>query len=329
MKNFTFCILTFNHEEYIVEHLESIKFQIENYGKEISCALIINDDASKDGTVARIEAWLRVNGTIFSEVAKIYNSNNIGTCSGVVNISRLIKTEHCKITAGDDLYSHHNIFQFISTVSHYSMMMGIPIRLIDGVVKFSRFEIINILASDIIYKNSKLLHRLSNISLINAPNLIYKTEYLKTLKIQNFIKTFDVIEDWPLQVAIAENDSEAKIMSRNVPLVLYRRTQGSTYIVANRRFVDDQIRMLNYLINEYKFKKEYFQLLLLINRKYIILSKSYLIKNTLNLSRLIYAVRFLYNLPAIVRAYFVLKVETEEYQSYYDAIVRVSKPDSM
>jgi hypothetical protein len=30
---FTFVTITYNHEKYIIEHLESIKYQIENFSK--------------------------------------------------------------------------------------------------------------------------------------------------------------------------------------------------------------------------------------------------------------------------------------------------------
>ena len=47
MKNlgdgFTFLALAYNHEKYIIEHLESIKYLVEKYGSGINCKIIIND----------------------------------------------------------------------------------------------------------------------------------------------------------------------------------------------------------------------------------------------------------------------------------------------
>ena len=47
IKEFTFCVLAYNHSQFILDHLESIKFQVLNYGKNIECSLIINDELVK------------------------------------------------------------------------------------------------------------------------------------------------------------------------------------------------------------------------------------------------------------------------------------------
>ena len=44
MKSFAFLVLAYNHELFIIDHLESIKFQILTYGKGLEIDLIINDD---------------------------------------------------------------------------------------------------------------------------------------------------------------------------------------------------------------------------------------------------------------------------------------------
>ena len=38
-EKFTFCVLAYNHSQFIVEHLESIKLQVLNYGKNIDCSI--------------------------------------------------------------------------------------------------------------------------------------------------------------------------------------------------------------------------------------------------------------------------------------------------
>ena len=46
--NFTFGLLLYNQEEFVIEALESIKYQIINYGNDINVSLIVNDDCSLD-----------------------------------------------------------------------------------------------------------------------------------------------------------------------------------------------------------------------------------------------------------------------------------------
>ena len=57
-KEFTFTIVTFNQEKYVIELLESIKYQIETHGKEYKNHLIVCDDASKDDTVLLVTKWV-------------------------------------------------------------------------------------------------------------------------------------------------------------------------------------------------------------------------------------------------------------------------------
>ncbi|WP_151798774.1 hypothetical protein [Acinetobacter bereziniae] len=70
MKSFSFLILAFNHEKYIIEHLESIKFLVEMHAENIEVDLIINDDKSTDDTVFLINQWLQLNDILFINVVK-------------------------------------------------------------------------------------------------------------------------------------------------------------------------------------------------------------------------------------------------------------------
>ena len=80
---FVFGVMTYNQESIICETLESIKYQIETYGKDIDCTIIITDDCSKDKTVKVIENWLKNNGELFCNIIKKYNKENKKTPMGV------------------------------------------------------------------------------------------------------------------------------------------------------------------------------------------------------------------------------------------------------
>ena len=43
---FTFLTVAYNHEKFILEHLESIRYLVNNYGDGIDVSIIINDDCS-------------------------------------------------------------------------------------------------------------------------------------------------------------------------------------------------------------------------------------------------------------------------------------------
>ena len=57
MKQFIFGILTYNQENYVLETLESIKYQKIHYGSEKKVSLIITDDASKESESLSSDGW--------------------------------------------------------------------------------------------------------------------------------------------------------------------------------------------------------------------------------------------------------------------------------
>ncbi len=320
LKEFTFCVLAYNHEGYIVEHLESIKYQILNYGGDIDFSLILNDDCSLDTTVELIEDWVFKNKYLFRNVVNLFNGKNVGTCQSVINISKFITTRYCKITAGDDVYTKNNIFDLIEDNPDYSLLSGMPVRLINGEIGISFFEVFNYFASHYIYKDKSLLFRLSNLSVINAPNLFYSTNYLKKDNVLHFLKNFDVVEDWPLQVSIAKKDIKSNIISTKSPIVFYRRTLGSTYLVENERFVNDQMKMFDFLIDFYKNKGDFFQVMLLKNRKFLFSRKGSSFKVIFNLSYYVYFAKIFFHVPKIIKDYRSIKLDLLEYQRFYDAL---------
>ena len=318
LRKFTFCVLAYNHSQFILDHLESIKFQVLNYGKNIDCSIIINDDASNDNTVELIDKWLSTNNLIFENITKIYNKVNIGTCKGVINISNKLKTKYFKLTAADDVYSSTNIFNFLKKNDCFSLLSGLPLRLVDGVVSYSFFEVINYLASAYIYKNDSLIDRLSDVSIVNAPNLFYSEKDFRNPKIIEFLSGYDIVEDWPLQIAIAVNDKSSNLISSKTNIVLYRRTSGSTYLVAKSRFKKDQVKIFEYLINYFKNRNFFLKVLALENRKYIFEKDSFFLRNFFNLQRYIYLFKTIYYLPKIIKDYFSLKINLKKEQKHYN-----------
>ena len=73
MKKFIFGILTYNQEKYVLETLESIKYQKVQYGANFDVSLIITDDASKDKTVELIRNWCEKNREYFENIDLIAN----------------------------------------------------------------------------------------------------------------------------------------------------------------------------------------------------------------------------------------------------------------
>ena len=73
---FTFVTITYNHEKYIIEHLESIRYQIENFSEGKKMNLIISDDGSMDDTMLFAQKWVERNRFLFSEVELLTSEKN-------------------------------------------------------------------------------------------------------------------------------------------------------------------------------------------------------------------------------------------------------------
>ena len=65
---FTFGVLMYNQFNFIIETLESIKYQIKQYGNNGQINIIFIDDFSIDGTIDIVEKWLQINSDIFENI---------------------------------------------------------------------------------------------------------------------------------------------------------------------------------------------------------------------------------------------------------------------
>jgi hypothetical protein len=246
--SFSFLVLAFNHESYIIEHLESIKYQILRYGQGIKVDILINDDCSRDKTVDYIEKWISFNKSIFNRVVVNYSQNNRGTCASVVDLLLSIETSLFKLTAGDDIYSFENIFEAAIADDNIAFKVGFPLFIEDGILRENLISNILTISTEVVYSKKSIVKHFTNFSYNNAPNMFYNLNCIKDIGTIKFIQNFDVTEDWPIQLAISRLHPQKKIKYMDKVLVYYRRTSGSTYIVANSRFINDKLKIFRFLI---------------------------------------------------------------------------------
>lgn len=319
VKSFTFLTVAYNHEEYIIEHLESIKYLIVTYGSGIDCSLIINDDCSKDNTVTLIESWLAENFSIFYSVVRLYNSVNLGTCKSVLNMLDRAGCEPLKITAGDDVYSCENIFKYADLSLDVSIRSGMPLDLTNGILSESKIDTFGIISSDVLYGGLPLLDRMKLLSNNNAPNIIYNHRYVKTASVAGFLSNFDVVEDWPIQVALARNFPATTFDLVEKVFVYYRRTAGSTYLVASGRFFNDKCRMYcDLILSEPRFLYR----MLLINRLFCFKYAGKLSNKFLNFAFYFYIFSCALNCLVIRRRVAAVDLKLDLHVAHYRCIRR-------
>lgn len=315
--SFAFLVLAFNHQEYIIEHLESIKYLVQTHGKNWEVDLIVNDDASRDQTRTLVDSWLAVHETIFRHVKTLYNPKNLGTCASVNNMLSHMVADRCKLTAGDDVYSFENIFELTAHSPDTAMISGRTLYLLGDELGIDRLASILATATQVIYYNDSLLHRFKHLSYNNAPNLLYVNECILNTRVREFLKQFDVVEDWPLQVAIAREYPKRGLELIDQVLVYYRRTPGSTYIVANQRFMKDKLQLYTDLIQN---ETDAWERLRLKSRRYCFKLQNRWTNKLLNIDWYLYLMAFAAKLACILRKEKILNLSLRAHRKHYARI---------
>ncbi|MBS3938325.1 MAG: glycosyltransferase family 2 protein [Peptococcaceae bacterium] len=296
--SFAFLVLAYNHQDFILDHLESIKYLVETHGKKIKVDLIINDDHSTDKTRFLIDSWLAINSNLFHFIKTIYNPANIGTCASINNMLNYMTADQCKLTAGDDVYSCENIFEFAKFGLEYGFVSGRALFLLGDQLFVNRVSNLLATATQVIYEKDSVLHRFKHLSYTNAPNILYAKECLMHPKVRSFLQQFDVVEDWPIQIAIAREFQSYRFKLVDRVFVYYRRTTGSTYIVASQRFVNDKLHLYSDLIkNEVLF----FERIRLTSRKLCFKMQNRFFNIFFNLDFYLFVLSFLFSISSILK----------------------------
>lgn len=316
-KKFVFAVFTYNHAKYILEHLESIKFIINNYGDGYEFKLVLGDDGSKDNTVQLVRFWLSLNEKLFSEVIIQADGKNRGTCANYTNLWKHIDSDLFKVTAGDDVYSNFNILAVAEKLKQRDFVSGIPLILEEGRLKRSRSLIFHLMAADIIYRSQSLLHRMKRICVVNTPSLFYHLKFLKDQDLYEFIRKFRVTEDFPMMVRIAETYPIVKFEQTTDVYIYYRRTSGSTYIIRGSDFANDKVDVFNHLSD---LMDSVFDKILVKNRLFCFLNGSLLVRRLLNISYYIYVLKVLKSFIPIAKNYVAVDIDEQSHILHYEFI---------
>lgn len=223
MREFTFCIVTFNQENYIGYLLESIKYQIESFGKTMEFDLIISDDVSSDNTVARIREWIDDNYHLFRNVDINVNKTNVGIVENVVNSLKRIETECYKMIAGDDIFLSNNIFEYFENAN---LILSPTVHFIDSKIIHKEYLTNH---EELLFPRNKnikcyLKRRLKHEMTIETPGVFMKHSLISVSLYQE-LENYHWIEDVPMWSHILKSD-KCQIFVTDIPLVGYRLGSG-------------------------------------------------------------------------------------------------------
>lgn len=248
---FTFLTITYNHEKYIIQHLESIKNQIVKYGDGLRFQLILSDDSSTDKTIEISKRWLKENESLFFRIDILESEVNQGTCKNYTKGLNEIKGEFFKALAGDDVFTSENIFSAVELLNTYDIVCTPTGPFTDEGLYLDKkiysriFEMYNYCSRD--YN----LIRRKYISVPMTPGVLMRKEIL-TPEIINFINQYALIEDLSSYIKIYEEHSKLNIGYYEKVLVLYRYHETAITKTNNERvrnlFLEDKTNLHKYII---------------------------------------------------------------------------------
>jgi len=228
---FTFAIITFNHEKYILEHLESIKYQIKMFGRDNVFKLVVSDDCSRDSTILLVKKWVEINRNLFCEVLILASSENQGIVKNYLRAVNNVSKNNFKLLAGDDLYYKNDVTKVIQDND----------IVLTPVIRFNTEIIFDIdyntmfLMKRFDWHFMKTLQRLHNF--LHAPGVFIKREIAQDKDLMAFVSQFKWIEDLPKWHYLLNYKNDLKVSLKRQPFVLYRVNSGITN-KANTRYIE-------------------------------------------------------------------------------------------
>lgn len=238
---FTFGVVTYNQEEYILETLESIKYQIQEYGKNMRFKLIISDDCSIDNTVFISKMWTDQNSCYFDDIKIMTSNKNQGTVRNRQKMLDEIDTKYYKSIAGDDLFSNQNLFSHLKLLNEYDIVSYFPVLLNNNLIFYDKNRLIRMQYN----KNRDRNYYCKEIkkgSLFHTPSTFYLEE-LYNFEVKSFVNDFKYFEDDPRWYMFIKLNKDIKIKFMIEPLIIYRmHDQSISHISKNpksKQFMDE------------------------------------------------------------------------------------------
>lgn len=250
-------ILTYNHEEFICDCLESIKYQIVKFGSENDYVeVVVTDDSSSDNTVERVKTWENLNKGLFSNFILIANDNNIGTCNNYENALSRTSGDYIKLIGGDDLFPSNSMFEVFAQLEDYDIVTGLPFEyIIDAENNPSTIQTLThkLQCINLELENKDYYKLIERRCFFNAPATYIRREVATNPEVVSFVRSFVFTEDYPQWVKASEiKNIRYKILDSFT--IIYRRTSKSAVLVkgADPRFLNDRVRIYSYLYDRTK-----------------------------------------------------------------------------
>ena len=243
LNEFTFMVVAYNHEEYIEEHLDSIVSIIRTYGKNVSCDLVICDDASHDNTIKVINKWILSNRENFREIYFSMHKTNQGLVRNLIDGIKIIKTKEFKFLAGDDKYALSDLF---GVYDYLDGKIGISNVIPFGEYTKKQYTLaMNNFNMCRCLKNAKRIGDVLNIkNIFLAPGVFIPGDLIKCEEFYNFMSEFNYIEDYPMwQYLINIKKNGIKVLETKYVFYRYGNGVSTNNKSKNNRYISERDRI--------------------------------------------------------------------------------------
>ena len=215
----TVVIPTYNSEKYIIDTLESVKFQ--DYRK---VEMIICDDCSTDSTIQLCKEWCALNENSFVNIEIVINEKNRGIACNLNSGIKRAKGEWIKVIAGDDCLAVDCLSLNVDFVTkHHSNIVFSKLKYFVKSIEYAYDPDIDYsFFSKSMKEQKKKLLRENEIPC--TPTAFIKKELI--VEMSYWDERFPMMEDYPLWLKILENEYELSFMDEFT--VYYRQEQSIT-----------------------------------------------------------------------------------------------------
>ncbi|WP_028242299.1 glycosyltransferase family 2 protein [Pseudobutyrivibrio ruminis] len=245
-KKVSIIVPTYNHEEYIIDCLESIKDQdYENI------ELIIGDDVSSDKTYEKAQKWVKENEDRFNACVIYRNENNLGISRNMNELVKKTTGDYIKSIASDDLLLPNAISSLVEYLEQNN----------DEIV-FANAYRINEQSKWPLNNNYELFYRKIPPSGNDILNYLYDSSYIAAPTVLFRKGTFDkyglfredlCFEDWEYWLRLAAKGASIGYLDK--PLVGYRfLDESASHFSAGQ---EEEARFLRFAQSEKKMLEEY------------------------------------------------------------------------
>lgn len=233
MTKFVFGVLLYNQEKFVIQTLESIKYQIQKFGQQIKCKIVIVDDCSTDNSVLNVKKWLEKNEYLFDKAVVKVNEKNKGTVFNYNYILKQVKDEECfKIIAADDIFASGNLFKKYENISDDKLDTYLRVCIINDDIMFEKQSALNFYYERKRYNRRKLLKRFKIGGYLHTPSTIYSIQLYKKSECEVFNSNFRLFEDDPTWYMMIKNNKNLNVEFKSDIIVLYRIHSSS---VSNKK----------------------------------------------------------------------------------------------